>query len=168
MNTTLIEKITAAFPEAEHSVSLDWNVFKVDKADYYNLAKFLKEESDLDFNHLSDIFGVDYLEYLEIVCHMYSYKLGHKLRLKTRVTREDPEVDTLTSLWATANWHEREAWDLYGIVFKGHPNLKRILSDDDQPGHPYRKDVPLHNDEEYILSNDKPLAEYGLPEKWDW
>ena len=168
MNRELVEKITREFPGVEHSVSVDFNVFLAGVEDYFKLAKFLREEADLDFDHLSDLSGVDYLAYLEVVSHLYSYTHRHQVRLKARVTREEPEVETLTSLWRTANWHEREAWDLYGIVFTGHPDLRRILSDDDQPGHPYRKDVPLENDEEFILSNDRPLADYGLPKEWEW
>ncbi len=141
MNRELVEKITRQFPGVEHSVSLDFNVFLAGGEDYFKLATFLKEEADLDFDHLSDLSGVDYLDYLEVVSHLYSYTHRHQVRLKARVTRAEPEVETLTSLWRTANWHEREAWDLYGIVFTGHPDLRRILSDDDQEGHPYRKDV---------------------------
>ena len=168
MNAELVEKITQAFPDVEHSVSLDFNVFTAGKEDYFKLAKFLKEEADLDFDHMSDLSGVDYIEYMEAVSHLYSYTHRHQVRIKARVTREEPEIDSLTPLWRTANWHEREAWDLYGIVFAGHPDLRRILSDDDQPGHPYRKDVPLENDEDFILSNDRPLADYGLPKEWEW
>jgi len=167
MKAELVEKITRDFPSIKHSTSGDFDVFEADRQDYINLSAYLKNTPDLDFDHLSDLSGVDYIDYLEVVCHLYSYSLGHKLRLKTRVTREEPEVGTLVDVWATANWHEREAWDLYGIVFEGHPNLKRILSDDDQRGHPYRKDVPLENDEDWML-RDRPLKDYGLPEEWDW
>lgn len=168
MNAELLEKITNRFPSAEHSVSFDFNVFTAGKEDYFKLAKFLKEEEDLGFDFLSDLSGVDYIEYMEVVCHLYSYKHRHQVRLKARVTREDPNIDTLVPLWGTANWHEREAWDLYGIVFTGHPDLRRILSDDDQEGHPYRKDVPLKNDEDFILKEERSLADYGLPENWEW
>ncbi len=167
MKSELLAKIGSQFPEVEQSVSLDWSVLTVNKEDYLKLARFLKDEADLDFDHLSDLSGVDYLDYMEVVCHLYSYKLRHKLRLKTSVTRAEPHVDSLMPLWATADWHEREAWDLYGIVFSGHPNLKRILSDDDQPDHPYRKDIPLSNDDDFLLK-DRPLEDYGLPEKWEW
>ena len=166
MKSELVEKIKQNFPGAEHRLALDWNEFLVNKDDYLKLAEWLKNEPDFDFDHCSDLSGVDYLDYLEVVGHLYSYSLGHKLRLKTRVTREAPEVDSLTALWSTCGWHEREAWDLYGIVFKGHPDLRRILSDDDQPGHPYRKDVPLENDEEWLLKDERTPEEYGLPEGW--
>lgn len=168
MNEALVSKIVERFPNAEHSVSFDFNVFVVSKEDYFDFAKFVKEEPDLDFDHMSDLSGVDYIDYMEVVSHLYSYTHRHQLRLKARVTREEPDVATLTPIWKTANWHEREAWDLYGIVFTGHPNLKRILTDDDQEGHPYRKDVPLKNDDDFLLRDERALADYGLPEKWEW
>lgn len=166
MKTGLIDKITKRFPDVEHTVSLDVEVLSVNKADYLKVAEFLKSEPDLDFNHCSDLSGVDYLDYLEVVSHLYSYKLGHHVRLKARVTRAEPEIGSLTSLWSTCGFHEREAWDLYGIVFTGHPDLRRILSDDDQPGHPYRKDVPLENDEVWLLKDERPAVDYGLGE-WE-
>jgi len=168
MRAELVEKVKQAFPQVTHEVSLDFNVFIVDPKDYQNLASFLKNEPDLYFDHLSDLSAVDYLEYLEVVCHLYSYKHKHKCRLKTKVSPDNPEVDSLTSLWATANWHEREAYDLYGVKFKGHPDLRRILSDETQPGHPFRKNVPLENDEEWLLSDDEPLETYGIPKTWEW
>lgn len=167
MKPELAAKITTKFPDVVHDISLDFDVFVATKDDYLKLAEFLKSEPDLDFDHCSDLSGVDYLDYLEVVCHLYSYKLKHHLRLKARVTREEPEIGSLTSLWSTCNFHEREAWDLYGIVFTGHPDLRRILSDDDQPGHPNRKDVPLENDEEWLLRDEKTGEDYGLPLDWE-
>ena len=138
----------------------------VDQGEYLKVAQFLKSEPDLEFDHCSDLSGVDYLDHMEVVSHLYSYQLGHHIRLKVVIDdREAPEVSSLTSLWSTVGWHEREAWDLYGIKFIGHPDLRRILSADDQPGHPYRKDVPLENDEEWILKDEKPASDYGLAEQ---
>lgn len=162
MKPELIEKIKNAFPGAEHREALDCTEFLIDKKDYLKLAEFLKSESDLAFDHCSDLIGVDYLEYLEVVCHLYSYSQRHKIRVKSRVTREDPKIGSLTSLWSTCGWLERETWDLYGIVFVGHPDLRRILSSDEEPGHPYRKDVPLENDEEWLLKDERPAEDYGL------
>ena len=164
MKPELVEKITRRFPDVVHSVSLDFNVFLAGRDDFSKLAEFLKGEPDLDFDHCSDLSGVDYLDYLEVVCHLYSYTLKHHVRIKAKVTRDEPEIASLTSLWSTCDFHEREAWDLYGIVFVGHPDLRRILSDDDQLGHPYRKDVPLENDEEWLLRDERPAADYGLTE----
>jgi len=79
----------------------------------------------------------------EVVIHLYSIPHGHRLRLKTPLEGDDPEMDTLTSVWRGTDWFEREAWDMYGIVFKGHPNLKRILLYEEFEGHPLRKDYPI-------------------------
>lgn len=78
-----------------------------------------------------------------VVYHFFSLSLGHRLRLLVPVEEADPEVDSLTTLWAGADWLEREVWDMFGIRFKGHPNLKRILMYEEFTGHPLRKDYPV-------------------------
>jgi NADH-quinone oxidoreductase subunit C len=118
------------------------------------VAKFLKDTPELDFDYLMDLCGVDYLFYaggriqkparFEVVYHFYSLKKNHRLRLKVQVDEENPEVDTLTNLWASANWYEREVWDMFGIKFKGHPDLRRILMYDEFKGHALRKDYPFN------------------------
>ncbi|MBI4437058.1 MAG: NADH-quinone oxidoreductase subunit C [Candidatus Omnitrophica bacterium] len=80
----------------------------------------------------------------EVIYHFYSLSKNHRLRLKVPVEEKSPEVASLTSLWASADWFEREVWDMYGIVFKGHPNLKRILLYEEFIGHPLRKDYPVN------------------------
>ena len=79
-----------------------------------------------------------------VVYHLFSLPLKHRLRLEVPVEEADAEVDSLTSLWAGANWLEREVWDMFGIVFRGHPNLKRILMYEEFVGHPLRKDYPVN------------------------
>ena len=79
-----------------------------------------------------------------VVCHLFSLPLKHRLRLEVAVEEADAEVDSLTSVWASANWLEREVWDMFGIRFHGHPNLKRILMYDEFVGHPLRKDYPVN------------------------
>lgn len=118
------------------------------------VAKFLKTAPELDFNFLMDLTAVDYLFFaggriqkesrFEVVYHFYSLKHNHRLRLKVPVDEKDPEVDTLTGFWPSANWYEREAWDMFGIQFKGHPNLKRILMYEEFQGHALRKDYPFN------------------------
>ena len=118
------------------------------------VAKFLKDTPELDFNYLMDLTAVDYLFFaggriqkefrFEVVCHFYSMKHNHRLRIKVQVDEKDPEVDSLTTLWPSANWYEREVWDMYGIRFKGHPNLKRILMYEEFVGHALRKDYPYN------------------------
>ena len=114
------------------------------------VAKFLKETPDLDFNFLMDLTAVDYLFFagghiqkefrFEVVYHFFSLKHNNRIRLKVPLDEKNPEVDTLNGLWASANWYEREVWDMYGIRFKGHPNLKRILMYEEFEGHALRKD----------------------------
>ena len=118
------------------------------------VARFLKETPELDFNFLMDATAVDFLffaggrvqkEYrFEVVYHFFSLKNNHRLRVKVQLDEKDPQVDTLSELWPSANWYEREVWDMYGIRFKGHPNLKRILMYEEFQGHALRKDYPFN------------------------
>ena len=118
------------------------------------VAQFLKETPELDFNVLMDLTAVDYLFFaggriqkefrFEVVYHFYSLKQNHRLRLKVPVDQENPEVATLTDYWASANWYEREVWDMFGIRFQGHPNLKRILMYEEFQGHALRKDYAFN------------------------
>jgi NADH-quinone oxidoreductase subunit C len=117
------------------------------------VAKFLKETPALDFNFLMDLTAVDYDFYaggrikkefrFEVVYHFYSLTHNHRIRIKVPVDEKKAEVDTLTGLWASADWYEREVWDMFGIKFKGHPNLKRILMYEQFEGHALRKDYPF-------------------------
>ena len=80
----------------------------------------------------------------EVVCHLYSSRHNHRLRLKVPLRSADPVVESVTGLWASANWFEREVWDMFGITFTGHPNLKRLLLYASFEGHPLRKDYPVN------------------------
>ena len=109
-------------------------------------AEFLKSDSELAFDFLSDITAVDRFPVeprFEVNYHLTSLKNRARLRLKVKVTAKDPVVATVTPVWPTANWHEREIFDLMGVRFEGHPNLTRILMPDDWEGHPHRKDYPV-------------------------
>jgi len=118
------------------------------------IAKYLKVTPELDFNFLMDLSAVDYLFFaggriqkefrFEVVYHFFSLKHNHRIRLKVPVDEKMPEVDTLVDFWASANWYEREVWDMYGIKFKGHPDLRRILMYEEFVGHPLRKDYPVN------------------------
>ena len=118
-----------------------------------SVAQFLKETPELDFNFLMDATAVDYLFFaggriqkksrFEVVYHFYSLKYNKRIRIKVPVDEKNPEVDTLCHLWPSANWYEREVWDMFGIRFKGHPNLKRILMYEEFKGHALRKDYPF-------------------------
>jgi NADH-quinone oxidoreductase subunit C/D len=120
----------------------------VSRKSWVEAARLLRDHPDLDFKLFLDLCGVDHLdregrqERFEVVLHAYSVSKGHHVRLKTPVPEGDPTLDTLTGLYKGANWFEREAWDLFGIVFEGHPNLTRLLTHDDFVGHPMRKDYP--------------------------
>lgn len=118
----------------------------VTRAIWVEASRLLKEHPDLRFTLFLDLCGVDYLdnrdERYEVVLHAYSVVHKHHVRLKTPVPEADPTLDTLVGVYKGANWFEREAWDLYGIVFKGHPNLTRILTHEAFVGHPMRKDYP--------------------------
>lgn len=109
-------------------------------------AEYLASEPSLRFSFLSDITAVDRFPLeprFEVNYHLLSLDRRERLRLKVRVAGGDPVVPSVTSIWPTANWHERESFDLMGIRFEGHPDLSRILMPDDWEGHPLRKDYPV-------------------------
>ncbi|MBC8075321.1 MAG: NADH-quinone oxidoreductase subunit C [Chloroflexales bacterium] len=113
-------------------------------------ARFLRDNEDFRFNFLENLCGVDYLgrePRFEVVYHLLSHVNRARVCLKVGLPESDPTVPTLTSLWPTANYQEREAYDMFGIVFAGHPSLDRILMPDDWEGYPQRKDVPLGYEE---------------------
>ncbi|MCP5071628.1 MAG: NADH-quinone oxidoreductase subunit C [bacterium] len=106
---------------------------------------FLRDEPALAFDMLIDLTCVDYLgrePRFEMVYHLYSVTRNHRLRIKAGVSEESATIGSVTGLWAAADWMEREVFDLYGIVFENHPDLRRILLDEGFEGHPLRKDYP--------------------------
>lgn len=117
----------------------------IKKDSLIEICRFLKNNSELQFNFLTDIVAVDYFPMkprFEIIYHLYSIPQKHRLRLKVKA--EDGEtIPSVTSIWKTADWAEREAYDMFGIIFEGHPNLKRIYMPEDWDGFPLRKDYPL-------------------------
>ena len=112
---------------------------------------FCRDEPDLRFDLLSDLTAVDYLRYpgredgprFDVVYHLYSTPHRHRVRLRVAVEQDDPVVPTATGLWPIANWLEREVWDMFGIRFEGHPDLRRLLLYEEFEGHPLRKDYPI-------------------------
>lgn len=115
-----------------------------------DICRFLHDDGLLTMDHLTDLTAVDYSVYpgdpgprFEVVYNMISTVHRHRIRLKVRLQEDDPRIDTVTTVWATANWHERETYDLMGILFNGHPDLRRILLTEDWVGHPLRKEYPL-------------------------
>ena len=108
------------------------------------VSLFLRDEERLQFDFLSSLSGVDYdEENLAVVYNLYSFVHKHKLMIKVIVPKNAPNVKTVSNIWATADWHEREAYDLFGIVFEDHPDLRRILLPDDWEGYPLRKDYKV-------------------------
>jgi NADH-quinone oxidoreductase subunit C len=118
-------------------------------------CSFLKTSTDGRFDFLSDVCGVDRgaeeEPRFEVNYHLFSTTKYHRLRLKVLLNEEDPHVPTVTGVWRTANWHERETYDLFGVIFDGHPDLRRILLPEDWQGHALRKDFPLRGYEPYSL-----------------
>jgi NADH-quinone oxidoreductase subunit C len=129
----------------------------------------LRDEGDFAFEQMIDLCGVDYLDYgnglwsgprFAVVYHLLSVKHNHRIRLRIFADDEMPMVDSVISIWNSADWFEREAFDLYGIIFDGHPDLRRILTDYGFIGHPFRKDFPLSGNVEMIYDEEQRRVIY--------
>lgn len=152
---TTLQAVTAALGDLAKSVALKLGevTVVVGSKDYLQAARILKEAEGCKFEQLLDVCGVDYSEYrmggwdglrYAVTSHLLSVSLNQRVRLRVFAPDDDlPVVDSLTGLWGSANWFEREAFDLYGIVFEGHADLRRILTDYGFIGHPFRKDFPV-------------------------
>jgi NADH-quinone oxidoreductase subunit C len=120
------------------------------------LCSYLKTAPGLEFNFLADLCGADRgpeeEPRFEVNYHLFSTTKYHRMRLKVLLNDDDPHVQTVTGIWRTANWHERETFDLLGVIFDGHPDLRRILLPDEWEGHALRKDFPLRGYEPYSLT----------------
>jgi NADH-quinone oxidoreductase subunit C len=118
-------------------------------------CQFLRHTAGLEFNFLADLCGSDRgpeeEPRFEVNYHLFSTTKHHRVRLKVLLTEDDAHVPTVTGIWRTANWHERETYDLVGVIFDGHPDLRRILLPEDWQGHALRKDFPLRGYEPYSL-----------------
>ena len=142
----------------------------VSPADYVRVATLLRDAVGCQFEQLLDLCGVDYSDYREggwdgrrycIVSHLLSVSLNQRLRLKVFAPDDDlPVVDSINGVWSSANWFEREAFDLYGIVFEGHDDLRRILTDYGFIGHPFRKDFPVSGHTEMIYDAERKRVIY--------
>lgn len=154
--------------------------------DLRDVLLWLRDDPELDFNMLMDLGGVDYLTYpnpdgededdegerlyggrpwrFEVAYQMYSLSKNHRFRVKVAVKDDKVEVPTVWDLWRVANWMEREVYDLFGVRFSGHPNLRRILCHEDFVGHALRKDYPINRRQtltrpiEYLLTDDPEWA----------
>jgi len=139
MENKIVKGIEKLFEGVQAVESMDMPCLLVSPEIILNVVKELKKQG---FNFLADLTAVDYEEenQIEIVYHLMSVPEIKEIRLKVRVNREQPEVASLTGLWPAADVQEREVYDLFGVKFLGHPNLKRILCPDDFIGYPFRKD----------------------------
>lgn len=141
----IIEYLTDRFPETQFE-ALQSDVgpkrIKVPASAIKEVAKVLRDDDQLQFNTLMCLSGLHYPveEQMGVAYHLHSTHLGHSLALNIRVPEENPELPSVEQIWKTANWHEREAYDMFGIIFTGHPDLRRILCPNDWEGHPLRKD----------------------------
>lgn len=116
--------------------------FKVKPERWLEVARLLRDDPDLRFDFCNNITAVDWpkLNRIDVVYHFWSYPLAHAIVVKAELPREKPQVPSVVSLWNAADWNEREQYDLMGVEFLGHPDLRRIMMPDDWPGHPLRKD----------------------------
>ncbi len=123
------------------------------------ICDFLKKDPDLQYNFLSDVCGADYPrkeKRFEVVYNLYSIAKRWRVRLKVNIGEEE-SIPSVTSIWSTANWLEREVFDMFGVEFENHPDLRRILMPDDWLGHPLRKDFPLTREEvAFNYNKDRP------------
>ena len=152
---TTCDAIAAALGDklAKASVALGEVTIEVAAKDYLAAAQVLRDDSRCKFEQLIDLCGVDYSEYGDgryegsrfcVVLHLLSVSLNQRVRVKVFAPNDDmPMVASVTSVWNAADWFEREAFDLYGVIFEGHADLRRILTDYGFIGHPFRKDFPL-------------------------
>lgn len=151
-NTTVIERLRAALPNAigDTSEFRGQLSIAVKRESIVEVVRWLRDDPELSYNFLENLCGVDYLgrdPRFEVVYHLLSHRSHHRVCLKVGVPEQDPTLPTLTTLWPAANWQEREAFDMFGLIFSGHPGLQRILMPDDWEGYPQRKDVPLGYEE---------------------
>jgi len=119
----------------------------INRGPVVDLCRYLHDDVYLLMDHLQDLTAVDWKgkkePRFEVVYNLYSIRYRHKIRIKAQVPENDPTISSVVPIWAGANWHERECYDMFGIVFKGHPDLRRILLPEDWEGYPLRKDYPL-------------------------
>ncbi len=170
-----LQKVISKFPDValvptpEKFVREPSAQIKVPPAKLREVSKFLKENSDLAFDMPNNMTAVDYLKenIFELVYFLYSTKKKQGLVMKSQIARDVAEIDSVSDIWEGLDWQEREVFDLFGIKFKGHPNLKRIMMWEGFPGYPLRKDY-VHTTDKYdsgLEVGTPGLDEKGLPIK---
>jgi NADH-quinone oxidoreductase subunit C len=168
----IVEAVTAALGDKAKRVDLKLGevTVVVTPANYLEACRILRDAPGCQFQQLLDLCGVDYSEYkmgdwdgprYAVVSHLLSVTLNQRVRVRVFCGDDDlPSVDSVTSVWSGANWFEREAFDLYGIIFEGHADLRRILTDYGFIGHPFRKDFPVSGHVEMIYDAEKKRVIY--------
>jgi NADH-quinone oxidoreductase subunit C len=161
----VVRLLQQALPGVEFQIGespLD-EVVTISRDDLLRVMETAKDDERLKFDFLRCLSGVDWLQELEVVYHLYSYAHGHKLAIKVRCPYADPYVPSVSHLWQTANWHERETWELFGIVFSGHPDLRPLLTEEGMDYYIMRKSHPLAEIEEwqedYLATIEKAKAQ---------
>jgi NADH-quinone oxidoreductase subunit C len=142
---TLQEGVPGARVEAAPSIDLQLAIYVSSDA-WPAVARLLRDRPDLRFDLLAELTAVDFwprAPRFELVCVLVSLEHRARLRVKVRLTADQAHVGTVINVWPAANWLEREIWDMFGIVFDGHPDLRRLLMPEDWEGHPLRKDYPV-------------------------
>ena len=150
LNKITVEKLENSFGTAVLSseVITDMLIITVEKKNILEIIQFLYEDETLQFRFLTTVCGVHYpgqIDEFGVIYHLHSFMNNHRIRLKAFTTVNDLHYPTLTRLFPTANWMERETFEFFGIIFDGHPKLTRILNVDDFEGFPLRKDFPLED-----------------------
>jgi NADH-quinone oxidoreductase subunit C len=139
----IFEKLKAEFGDSIIELKEDKGsdpFITIDSKKILDVSLSLRDTEEFLFDYLSSLSGMDYKTNLGVVYHLFSTKHNHKIAVKVILDKGNPSLLSVEGVWKSANWHEREAWDMYGIKFEGHPNLIRILSPYDWEGYPLRKD----------------------------
>jgi NADH-quinone oxidoreductase subunit C len=133
----------------------------VDPEAVVEVCRYLRDDLDLQFEVLSDLTALDWPkeEKIQVVYHLYSYGQRHQIVLKADLPREAPKIATVENVWKAANWFEREVFDLFGVVFEGHSDLRRIMLPEDWLGHPLRKDYVEQEEYDGVSTHRAPLVE---------
>lgn len=149
--TNIQEKLTHRFGTKVFAFEMQKDIFtfEVNPENNHEVIQFLKEDEDFNFNFLTDLCGIHFPDndddhQFAVVYHLHNWVENTRIRVKTYLNGT-PEVNSIIDLFSCANWMERETWDFYGIVFKGHPQLKRILNMDEMISFPMRKEFPLED-----------------------
>lgn len=172
-----VTKIKTAFHNSVIEIypSIDDEAILIKKENLVEVLELLKNDQDLDYDMLMDVGAVDYLKYpirkrerFEVFYQLYSLSKNHRIRVKCPVSIKDATIDSVSHLWKSANWGERETFDQFGIKFNNHPNLKRLLNHHEFIGYPLRKDYPIKKRQTLSVNDslmdemDKELKKKGL------